>query len=299
MKPQLLIEGHHGLGDNIHQRGIIRQLSENNEVWLETSWPSVYHDIDVKLVSKNSGLRTQQKNQIRQKDLFEKYVPPISRHSKIRYYPDDIRREGSVVGAMCHFTGTDVEKADFRLPVLPEWTKQAKKLLKGVRKPVLVYRPLVERTEWMRTRKRNPDIDAYDALFRLIRGKYHVISVADLEIGKEWMVSKPIDADQTFHKGELDFETLAGLIKLSDLVFTSPGFAVPLAQAVGTPVISIFGGYESSRSFSVGAKYSPYLGIDPIEPCECFDNEHECRKTIDIEQAEARIFDFMRHNHKT
>jgi hypothetical protein len=291
MQP-LLIEGMHGLGDNIHQRAIIRQLMQDNEIWLRTSWPSVYHDLDIHLVAGETQLRTQLKNQKREADKFERQVR-ISRHTRILYSPEAVRETGSVLGAMCKETRTNLDIADFRLPIPAEWEKKARAILSRVKKQVMIYRPLVERREWKSTAARNPDIEAYDALFRQVRGRYYVISLADLADRQEWIVSKPVRADREFHAGELDFETMAALFKLANLVFTAPGFAVPLAQAVGTQVISVFGGYESSRSFSAGAKYAPYLGIDTINPCECFSATHKCDKRMDIELAKARIEDFL------
>ena len=110
-----------------------------------------------------------------------------------------------------------------------------------------------------------------------------MVSVADLEPNKEWMVSKPIKADIEFHKGELSFEEIAGMISISSLVYSSPGFAVVAAKAIGTPVICVFGGYENSASFLMGD--TPYLGIDPIRSCQCFSHKHACQKQINIDLA--------------
>jgi hypothetical protein len=35
----------HGMGDNLHQRAIVRRLMEQDVVYLDTPWPSVYHDL--------------------------------------------------------------------------------------------------------------------------------------------------------------------------------------------------------------------------------------------------------------
>jgi len=153
----------------------------------------------------------------------------------------------------------------------------------------MLYRPLQERAEWGGCRNRNPDHAAYAELFRSIRDRFFVVSVADFEPGREWMVGEPVEADLEFHNGELDFETIAGLTRMASLVFTPPGFAVVLAQAVETPVACVFGGYENSKSFSGGARFSQYLGIDPIRPCHCFSHDHQCKKAIDMPKAIARL----------
>ena len=276
----------HGLGDNIHQRAIVRQLTERHEVFLETSWPAVYHDLPVKCVFKRTILRTQAKNAARQAAAF--VSAPTGPRIRVRYTPQDIRSTGSVLGAMCKATGADVSKADFSLPVPDEWKKQASAIL-SVDKPLLIYRPLVERREWGGCAARNPDREAYAQLFASIRDRYFVVSIADLVPGVEWIVSEPIKADAEFHSGEFHFEALAGLFSMASLVFASPGFAVPLAQAVGTPVVCVFGGYESSRSFST----MPYLGIDAVNPCECFSHNHRCDKRIDMPQALGRLQEYV------
>src|SRR4029077_4927845 len=98
------------------------------------------------------------------------------------------------------------------------------------------------------------------------------------------------------HKGEMDIEAVAGLVAGAALTFCSPGFAVPLSQAVGTPVIAVFGGFECSRSFSYGHRFAPTLGIDPVNPCQCFSHTHQCDKRIDLSAAHADIEEFIADN---
>ena len=289
----ILVSGMHGLGDSLHQRAVLRQLMQSNEVWLESSWVAPYHDLiseGLHVVRKNTTLRTQAGNAHRERDRFEDRRMPITyRTIDIWYKPAEVRAAGSVLGAMCRNTGTDIETADFRLTVPKEWQDRAREFIGYPAKPVMVYRPLVERMEWSGCSTRNPDHNAYQALFESIRDRFHVVSVADLVPGKEWTIGPLSDADQYFHGGQLEFESLAGLFSLASLVFCSPGFAVILAQAVGTPVATIFGGYERAYSFSAGARYSPYLGIEPNNPCDCFKHGCRCSKSIDVPAARERL----------
>jgi ADP-heptose:LPS heptosyltransferase len=294
----ILIRGHHGLGDNLHQRAIVRQLlAAGNDVWIETPWPSVYHDLPVHTVAKPSALRTQAKNLTREADRFSK--EPVPRDAKViqlRYSGDGVRRTGSVLAAMS-CPGFDPAVADFRLPVPYIWDVRAKIACYDYgwdgRKPLLLYRPLVERAEFASGALRNPDAAAYAALFKSIRSKYFVVSVADLEPNKEWIVGERIEADARFHRGELSFEALAGLASLANLVFCAPGFATVLAQAVETPCVTVFGGYERGNSFSAGM--SPYLAIEPVEACDCFAGNcpKQCAKTIDMPAALAALEAFI------
>lgn len=290
-KRELLLQGMHGLGDNLHQRAVIRQLMQRYDVTLESSWVAPYYDLieqGLKVVHKPTTLRTQTKNAKREAGLFHKAKPQNVRTRKVWYAPREVRSAGGVLAAMCRNCDVSYDRADFRLPIKPEWIAAARNAVPTDR-PILVYRPLVERTEWNGCAARNPDHDAYDALFESIRDRFHVVSVADLVPDVEWVTSQPVVADQEFHHGELPFETLAGLFSIAAMAYTAPGFAVILAQAVGCPVAAVFGSYEASYSFSGGARYSPYLGIDPIVPCDDFKHDNTKDKTIDIPKAKSRL----------
>lgn len=295
--PSIFIRGHHGLGDNLHQRAIVRHfLAEGNDVWIETPWPSAYHDLPVRCMPKLSTLRTQAKNLERERGRFS--TEPVPRDAwvhQLRYTGDTVRVAGSVLGGMWP-VGIDADAMGFRLPIPTAWWSAASEALTDAgwnTEPIMLFRPLTERAENPFSRQRNPDADAYRALFESIRRDYFVVSVADLEPRKEWLVDDAIDADATFHHGELTFEVLAGLAFISDLVFCAPGFATILAQAVETPCVTVFGGYERGYSFSAGAVWSPYLAIEPIHPCDCFDMGHLCQKAIDVEAARAALEAFV------
>lgn len=292
MARPLYIVGMHGLGDNLHQRSIVRAyLAKGRDVWLETPWPQVYHDLAgprVKLVDKGSSLRTQAKNARSNRAAFTRQRPPPSVDVLRQNYPPAlVRSEGSVLGAMSKVAGVPV--GDFRLPIPKAWREKADAWIRRWKpdKPLMIYRPLVERTEWGGCKARNPDYAAYDALFESIRRAFFVVSVADLSPGKEWLAHER-DTDRNdirCHAGELDFETLAALTEMAALVFTSPGFAAVLGQAVGTPTVVISGGYEDGTSFSAGAALTPTLAIAPINACNCFRHDHDCPKEIDMEDA--------------
>jgi ADP-heptose:LPS heptosyltransferase len=296
VKQSLVFNGMQGMGDNLHQRAILRQLVAKNDVWLKTPWPQIYHDMpDLHLAPSRSRLRTQSGNEEHAAYLYDTETAPANaRFIGCKYSPESVRRIGSVLGAMSE--SCKVPVGDFRMPVLDEWRASAAKLLPKDR-PTLAYRPLVARREWGGHTCRNPDADAYNRLLSAISGAFYVVSVADLKPREEWMVSLPIKADAEYHAGELDFETLAGLFSLASLVFSAPGFAVVLAQAVGTPAITVFGGYEDSRSFSAGSKFTPWLPIEPVNPCACWSHSHSCDKRIDTDSAIEKVKGFAHAAH--
>lgn len=292
----LHVQGMHGMGDNLHQRMVIAQLlRRGHDIWLDTPWPSIYHDMQcprLQLLDKRSPLRTQSKNAAREAALYDNTpIPPHAQAVRVHYPPALVRQTGSVLGAMAAFTGTQIE--DFRLPVPAQWVEGVSHIVAAAAgRPIMVLRPLMDRKEWGGAAARNPDPQAYAKLFAILRERFYVVSVADLEDKREWLVPPALDADLKLHAGELEFRDLAGLFSVAKMVFTSPGFAVPLAQAVRAPVICIFGGYENAQSFSAGARYSRYLGIDPIRPCNDFAHNLSHPKAIDIAAASARIREF-------
>lgn len=294
--PPIVVTGMHGLGDNLHQRSIVRELMREYEVWLETPWPQVYHDLvgdRLKVTSKGSTLRTQAKNATAHAgDFYRGNVPKTDNTMRIHYPPASVREAGSVLAGMCKTVGLPV--GDFRMPVPKAWHAKAQKWLDKWKptKPLMLYRPLCERVEWSGCRNRNPDHAAYAALFNSVAPEFFVVSIADLVPKVEWMVGEPVKADVELHSGELDFETLAALAMHSAVVFASPGFLCVLAQAVSTPVINIVGGYEDGSSFGAGARYAPYLAIEPRKPCPCFSHTHLCDKRIDMAEAFRRIGEF-------
>ena len=291
-KAPLVLHGMSGMGDNLHQRAVVRELMRRHEVWLKTPWPQIYHDMpQLHLLPISSTLRTQAKNEVRSAELYRGgRAPSGTPELRPSYSPEKVKAAGSVLGAMSEVCGVRV--GDFRMPVPQAWRRKADQLFR-TKRPILVYRPLVARKEWGGATTRNPDPASYVEILRAIRKRFFVVSVADLVPGVEWTVGPQLEADVAYHAGELDFEVLTGLFDRAALVFSAPGFAVLLAQAVGTPAITVFGGYEDAKSFSAGARVTPWLPIEPISPCPCWSHTHACRKAIDMPRAITAVRRFL------
>lgn len=293
------LQGMHGLGDNLHQRALIRVLTQRDActVWLETPWPSVYHDLvgdRLRLVNRRSVLRTQARNARREAALYTTRRPPAGALRRVvSYSPSAVRSRGSVLAAMLAGWPVDPAMADFRLPVPDAWRAQVRDIVAAAGgRPILLLRPLVERAEWGGCAARNPHFAHFAALYRSIRGRFHTISVADLVPRREWLVGPRLEADRELHRGELVFEALAALVAQSALVFAAPGFATILAQAVGTPSVTVYGGYEDARTFSAGARFAPWLPIEPIVPVCDFRHDTTHDKSIDLAAALPRLQEF-------
>lgn len=288
------LAGMMGIGDSIHERAIVRALMLRDRVTLETSWPCLWHDLvgpRLTIVPRRSGMRTQAKSEAREAGLFtgrQLSGPGL----RVWYSHDQIRATGSFLAAMALNCGVKVAPADFRLPIADAWAESARGWIDRWQpdRPLMIYRPLVERAEWVGGAQRNPDHAAYAELVRSVRARYFVVSVADLAPKLEWQAGIDILPDATCHAAELDIGTLAALTARAGLMFCSPGFALVLVQAVGTPLVAVFGGHESARFYDHGDPRN--LLISPIAPCECFNKAHNCDKRIDMPRALAALKGF-------
>lgn len=304
VKKSVLVSGMHGLGDNVRQRAVVRQLiAEGWDVWLKTPWPCLYHDLvgeQLHLLKPDPTLRTQRKNVVREDDHYSKRQPPLNA-SRLRVWYDatSVRAAGCFMGGMMVTTFRHNGPADFSLPVPAQWRVKALDRIARPDRPIMVLRPLVVREEWKGCDPRNPDDRAYAAIYNAIRSRFFVVSIADLVWPLERTVGPKLEADVTLHAGELDTEGVAGLMAAAALTFCSPGFAIALSQAVGTPVICVFGGHESARLYRYGDRFAPTLTIDPIRPCECFSKTHKCDKRIDLDAAHANVANFIKTNAAT
>ena len=304
MRCAYTLNGMHGLGDNLHERAIVRELMRGHDLWLKTSWPQLFWDLpELHLVPLKSPIPWMARNEIRTAALYGRTVAPPGSKVVSNGYLSRMRpgNRVSVLQTMADVCGVPLGAGDFRLPVAPQWRAKAEAVLTDGR-PLMIYRPLVAISEVNRESARakiarNPDFEAYHALFSAIRDQYFVVSIADTTQVSECLIGPPIKADAEFHHGELDIETIIALTASAALVFTSPCFMTVLAQAVSTPLICIFGGFEGKESFSAGARYSPWLPIEPINPCACWSPACSHDKTIDVPVAHARIAQFIAEHH--
>jgi hypothetical protein len=299
-KPCISVTGHFGIGDNLHQRAVMRVLMQHYDVWLHTCHFQLYHDLvarGLRLVMRPTSLHAQARTIERERTLFEQAkfppAPATARQARIGYPKTLVDQHGSILEAM--FSCVDLrmpERPDFSLPIKPEWRSAVRGRWDTGGKPLMVHRPIVVRREWD-GRSRNPDPAAYDAIYRSIRDQFFVVSIADLRRGEEWIEGPDQPVDVRLHNGELAFEEMAALFAQADLVYCNAGFAPVLAQAVGTPVVVVYGGRESYRTTQrVGAHLAPTLPVDVVNPCDCHSNKHRCDKTIDVPKALAAVTAF-------
>jgi len=305
--------GMYGIGDCVHQRAVLKSLLPNYDIWLETCHAWIHLDLieqyDVKLVLRQTRLWGHWQNIAREREQFPgiyrsvSSIPRTNRVIRNWYHKHEIDRYGSILDTMMRVAGLPSSVApDFTLPVRSEWRDEALRFLEmtGYKfdRPLMVYRPVVYRREWPESKRRNPDWLSYASLYRVARQDFFVVSLAYLGPEEQIVGAVERDVDFTSHDGALSMAGMAALIAEADAVFCCAGNAPVLAQAVGTPSITVYGGRENyDTTQRAGAHLAPTLGIDPIVSCKCHGVmkycPRNCNKTIDIPEASRRIREFI------
>lgn len=265
----IVIRGMQGLGDSIYQRAFVKRFPG---AYIETSWPELYSDLDVKPVRPRTRLRTQTKNAERWEAWHSH--PSTAREVRIGYGARDLS-SGSILDAMCRQFG--VEPSALDLSPLPSPISPGR--------PYAIVRPVTERREWHNSaRNPRPEYVAQSADEMRSRGIF-VVSVADLAADEEWLVGDPPSADLVIHGGELGIKELMGAVQHASVVVGGVGWIVPASIAAGTPLYVIHGGHgghnHRSRITAPWMDLSKTGWAEPRRFCMCTDMRHNCEKTID------------------
>lgn len=260
----ITVNGMRGLGDNIYQRAFVKQL--RGPVSIDTPWPELYRDIaGLKFIRPDTSLRTQKKNINRQVGWS-----PRQRHGTqltIRY-----GSEGILAGMQQAFR---VAPAAMDLPPLPDisdWAPSG---------PYVVVRPVTLRTEWMAmSRNPEPEYVAQASAQAAERG-YTVVSIADLEFGKEFIVGEPPPSHLEYHRGQLDVLQLMALIAGANAVIGGIGWIVPACIAAKVPAWIICGGQGGFNAPELICPSNTTVSFAvPENFCRCKLRDHNCDKRI-------------------
>lgn len=283
MPRTIAINGQWGLGDNIYARPFIKRAAkEYQEVFLDTPWPQLYQDIaGVRFIRKPRGLRTQTKNVEQLPDYFWTPKPQTAMMSIQTGYSSEELLEGSITQALENkfgkgFLGVGPVEMD-----LPASMMQPLPQLIQIRDPVAVIRPVTERREWLNT-ARNPIPGYIQAISKELMKTHHVIVLADLQKGEEWVNGEMPTAHKYLTSGELGFVDLMRLVANVDIVVGPVGWIVPAALATKTPTFIVLGGQlgHNSPSTLIDPRIkADHVGFSwPDEPCHCSSMVHKCKK---------------------
>lgn len=279
----LVIDGMHGLGDNIYQRAVLKQYRPDRPVYLVTSWPQLYAGLEHVRPLQPLGvrLRTQAKNAGR-RGLRWATVPVGAERIRWHY----VHREGSIAESLLSALGLPLAPLDMAGPPVDP-------IIGGA--PYVLIRPATVRREWAASsRNPRPQYLAY-AAEAARRAGYKVVSVADLARGEEWALDPLPRADTVFHAGELPVESLLRYVAGASAVIGGVGWLAPAALAYQRRMLLIYGGWGfhngPDRVFGPLVDSSRITQLTPDRFCMCKDADHECDKQIT--GAEARIDEFF------
>lgn len=262
-----MIRGMRGLGDCIYQRAFVRRLGE---CWIDTPWPELYSDLPVHFARPDTNLRTQSRNIARQ-SCYQS--PPYGLHEvRIAYGADGI------YNGMRRCFG--VEPGPLDLPLF--WNCCT--VVRDMPRPYVLVRPATIRAEW-RADARNPDpAHLIEAAQIAAAAGYHVVSVADLEAGKEWLDGAAPPADTVLHACELGVYDLLALVQGAAAVIGGIGWLLPAAIASHVPAWIICGGQGGYNAPGLLTDHTMQLDklqfAVPDNFCRCKERQHTCDKRI-------------------
>jgi hypothetical protein len=275
----LLIECQHGLGDNIFARPFIRAHAERRPVYLATPWPELFEDLPVKFIQKSSRLRTQAKNVARQPYSRYTNAPAGITAVQLRYGHASLRQFGNIaksIEAILPLNG-----APFVMDV-PAWERETFIFSSTVRK-IAVVRPVTARKEWCNT-ARNPLPEYVNAVAAALMKTHHVIAVADLQDGEEWLIGEMPPHHEAFLSGQLDVKSLLAMFRSADVAVGGVGWIVPASIALKTRAFIIGGGQAQHNAPRVITDSRMDLSrihfVTPEPQCPCAHMTHDCVKTI-------------------
>jgi hypothetical protein len=263
-----------GLGDNIFSRPFVRAAAKQYELYLETPWPELYADLDIKFVRGTRKLRTQQKNMARQPP--DCWSPPLAtREIRIGY---DLGSH-SIITAMelrWAFRKVAFDPALFDLPYMGHSPINSDR-------PIAVVRPVSVRSEW-RNEARNPRPEYVNLLAAELMATHTVVAVADLAESEEWVVGDLPPAHRYYLSGQLAVRELLALVRDADVVIGGVGWIVPAGLALKVKTFVVLGGqggHNAPEKITDPRLDLTRIGFAiPERFCRCTNMLHNCDKQI-------------------
>lgn len=288
MTPALLIQGMRGLGDNLFQRPFVRAACERRaNVYLETPWPELYADLPVRPVATATPLRTQALNEARQPAALWS-TPPAAVELRRFSYGHGALRRGSIVQALERTVPLGRTPFAFDLPPLGP-----SPAIETGGKPLALVRPVTVRREW-RNPARNPRPEYLAEIAGSLMATHHVVCVAHLAAGEEWLDGPLPPHHQALIAGELDVRQLLALVRAAAVAVGGVGWLVPAAIAAGTPAFIILGGqggHNGPAKITDPRMNLTRLGYaTPDRFCGCDQMGHRCDKRISNLPAQWAAF---------
>jgi hypothetical protein len=277
IREPIVARGMWGLGDNIFSRPFVRVAASKFDLYLETPWPELYADLDIKFVRGFRALRTQQKNIARQaRERWWTNTTLPRRQVKTGYTNLAATSIIKSLEARWRTLGVDFDPALFDLPDMGPSPVLSDR-------PIAVIRPVTVRTEW-RNEARNPRPEYVNAIAEELMATHRVVAVADLAPGEEWVTSTVPPAHRYFMFGQLNVRELLALVREADIVVGGVGWIVPAGLALKTKTFVVLGGHGGHNApdkiTDTRLDLSRIGFAVPERFCRCTNMLHNCVKTI-------------------
>jgi len=267
----------YGLGDNVYARPFMRAAASQFDLWLDTPWPELYEDLDIRFVRGHRKLRTQTDNiALQSEDRWSR--PPLSTREVILNY-GNIAASSIIRSLESRWSAKLRVKFDPALFDLPDMGPSP--VVSD--RPIAVIRPVTVRSEWLNP-ARNPKPEYVNALAAELMATHTVVAVASLAVNQEWLVGNLPPAHQHFIFGELKVRELLALVRDADIVVGGVGWIVPAALALKMRTFIVLGGHGGHNAPEKIT--DPRLDLSrigfamPDRFCRCTHMPHNCMKDI-------------------
>jgi hypothetical protein len=265
------------MGDNVYSRPFVRAAASEYDIWLDTPWPELYEDLDIRFVRGARKLRTQMDNIALQSEERWSRPPGYIREYQLHYAN---LAASSIIRSLEQrwYTrlGVGFDPALFDLPDM------GPSLVKSER-PIAVVRPVTLRAEWCNP-ARNPKPEYVNALAEELMATHTVVAVASIAEGHEWAVGNLPPAHHQFVHGELPVRELMALVRDADIVIGGVGWIVPASLALKTKAFIVLGGnggHNAPEKITDPRLDLSRIGFAvPEAYCRCTHMPHACEKTI-------------------
>ena len=270
-----LVRGRGGLGDAIYARPFVKAvLKTTDEVWVETSWPDIFSDLDVRCVKRRGGLAVQAfHGDLQPAETWADAPEQPDAVVSLRYEWRALQRGVSVLAEMERASGLK-PKLVLDLPPLPGSPVPGR---------YAVVRPPAVRKDYPAP-AREPDPAYLARAADMLRERgLRVVTLGYWVDGLEEPAGQ-VAADVRFERGELTLPQALALVAGAELVVSGPCWLLPATLATGTPSVVIAGG--------CGGRNSPEALVDkrlaarhvrwllPRRYCRCRMRYHGCSKDI-------------------
>ena len=300
----LVVDGYQGLGDNIFQRPFIRAACERHpHVYVCTPWPQLYWDMpdNLHFIRSRSALRAQADNERMYLDEFCDNPPALAEYAKMYYAEEQFNAGDGILTTFGKQLPLGDSSFNFDFSPKPEWLVAADqvKMRLGMsdQEEFTIVMPPAYRVEWKNSSRACHTEYIQIALTQLKYAGYTVISIGNTNPGhEEYVEPHVVGADFCFDRGELNIETIIGLLSLARVCVSGVGMALPMCQALGTPHLCIFGGYVKPSLLydhdDLDMSRSRYAAPDPF--CNCIDGLHaDCNKEIPVDVIRSTLTELM------